>query len=688
MCITDPGSATAAGTQVTITACSSSASENWATFNGTGIRPLPGSTQTIAYTPQGLVSQVKSPIGVGTSTTSAEIVTYIYDASGRLLVEEDPGKVIYYGDGGAEELVYTISGTTATLASSLRFYPSPDGTTIVRSGGASPKVSYEVSTPQRSGIVAFDASGATASVRRYYDPYGTQLSSSGPWPDNTAFLGEVRNSQTGMDLLGARQYNPVTGAFLSLDPVLEAGSPVDMGGYTYASNSPVTTSDPTGLAGTPCASNLSNLSACESSAAGNGGGSSSPTCSGNNCYGAGLADAMLGVGGDIGGGSAPTSVTIAGVTLPASYPNIDKMLGTYYSYLPEYLKEFGEPSTPLNDLNAFAAMCGNGKFGNVGALCGMSLTLDLWEKTRASIVGAGAAAMFSDMAIEAGTAEVSALADEMTAASDAGQISKDFGCSLCGCSFSPGTKVILASGKAVPISTLKPGDKVLATNTSSGKTSPEVVTAVEVTRDTDLYDLRIKTAHGIAVIHTTASHLFWVPSLKKWVPAAKLSKGESLKAAHGTSAVVDGGATPRNHTAWMWDLTVPGDNDHDFYVGATSASHSRNSHTYDVVAGETPVLVHNASGPGCGDPLPTQTIGQIPPLTNSQAADLAKYLGFRATRFISRGQRVFTDGKWYISQDVDSHNGGIWKIARSVDDLGKKQTRTATTDALLNTIGG
>jgi hypothetical protein len=33
-----------------------------------------------------------------------------------------------------------------------------------------------------------------------------------------------------LDLLGARQYNAVAGAFLSLDPVLESGSPQQMGG--------------------------------------------------------------------------------------------------------------------------------------------------------------------------------------------------------------------------------------------------------------------------------------------------------------------------------------------------------------------------------------------------------------------------------------------------------------------------
>jgi hypothetical protein len=54
-----------------------------------------------------------------------------------------------------------------------------------------------------------------------------------------------------------------------------------------------------------------------------------------------------------------------------------------------------------------------------------------------------------------------------------------------------------------------------------------------------------------------------------------------LKTPGGQVAVVVGGSVPAVHDGWMWDLTVPGNNDHDFYV----------------LAGYTPVLVHNASCP-------------------------------------------------------------------------------------------
>jgi hypothetical protein len=47
--------------------------------------------------------------------------------------------------------------------------------------------------------------------------------------------------------LGAREYDPQLGRFLSVDPVLELDDPTQLGGYDYAGNDPVTKSDPSGL---------------------------------------------------------------------------------------------------------------------------------------------------------------------------------------------------------------------------------------------------------------------------------------------------------------------------------------------------------------------------------------------------------------------------------------------------------
>jgi hypothetical protein len=77
------------------------------------------------------------------------------------------------------------------------------------------------------------------------------------------------------------------------------------------------------------------------------------------------------------------------------------------------------------------------------------------------------------------------------------------------------------------------------------------------------------------------------------VAAAKLKKGEHLKAPDDTVAVADGGSTPAQHDGWMWDLTIPGNNDHDFYVFSQWVA---SDHAYYLKADAPPVLVHNS---GC-----------------------------------------------------------------------------------------
>ena len=51
------------------------------------------------------------------------------------------------------------------------------------------------------------------------------------------------------------------------------------------------------------------------------------------------------------------------------------------------------------------------------------------------------------------------------------------------------------------------------------------------------------------------------------------------------------------------------------------------------------------------------------------------------------GEPIFSNGKKYISPDRDGHNGGIWKMADSVENLNSKSTRMGTYDKDLNRIG-
>jgi RHS repeat-associated protein len=205
------------------------------TTTGASPPPAPPAESKITYDPQGQAATVADAAGTS---------SYTYDAAGNLIVEADPGKVTYFADGGAEEIIYNTAASPATVTAA-RFYPAPDGTVVVRSSSA--VISYETGNQQGTAQESVTAS-TQAITRRYYDPYGSPVGAVPvSWPDGNGFLGRPADPATSLDLLGARQYDAATGRFLSLDPVLEAGDPSQMGGYSYAADNPASGSDPTGL---------------------------------------------------------------------------------------------------------------------------------------------------------------------------------------------------------------------------------------------------------------------------------------------------------------------------------------------------------------------------------------------------------------------------------------------------------
>lgn len=207
------------------------------TKTGTSPPVVPFNASAITYNPNGLVASV---------TTTGGTSSYLYDASGNLILQTAPAGTTLYLDNGTEQLTYTVSTKAVT---GLRFYPSPDGSTVIRSSAGT--ITYETSNTQHTSLLAIDASSMTA-TRRYYDPYGNPVGTPpATWPDNHAYLGKPADTNTTLSLLGARQYNPAVGGFLSLDPVLQPGNPLTMGGYTYAADNPITNADPTGLHAVP-----------------------------------------------------------------------------------------------------------------------------------------------------------------------------------------------------------------------------------------------------------------------------------------------------------------------------------------------------------------------------------------------------------------------------------------------------
>jgi RHS repeat-associated protein len=245
MCLTDPAASATNATQLTLATCGSSG-QTWtdaATAAATGAIPA-GQTQTFTYDTEGRTATVTTGSGTHTSTSK-----YLYDADGGLLEQTaavdgtDTTRILYLF-GGAEQITLNVAAKTWT---GLRHYGGPDGTTITRSSSGT--VSYQVANAQGTATTSIDAA-TLAVTRRSYDPYGN-LRGTKPaaWvaPDEKrSFLGQPADTATGLDLLGARNYDPVQGRFLTPDPIFQAGDPNQMGGYTYAADNPASSFDPTG----------------------------------------------------------------------------------------------------------------------------------------------------------------------------------------------------------------------------------------------------------------------------------------------------------------------------------------------------------------------------------------------------------------------------------------------------------
>ncbi|WP_053983766.1 toxin C-terminal domain-containing protein [Niameybacter massiliensis] len=75
---------------------------------------------------------------------------------------------------------------------------------------------------------------------------------------------------------------------------------------------------------------------------------------------------------------------------------------------------------------------------------------------------------------------------------------------------------------------------------------------------------------------------------------------------------------------------------------------------------------------------------------NKEIKQIAEKLGFVLTKYRTfNNQLIFTDGKNFISHDVDQHNGGFWKMAKSIKKLNLKNSRCGTFSCDLKTrIGG
>lgn len=227
-------------------------------------RPDGSTTQNLDWDAEGKLSRLtENPAGAARATD------YLYGADGNLLLRRSAAS-----DG---ETVLYLGATEVHLKSgkkwAARSYTFAGSTVAVRSNQTgTEKISYLAGDQHGSASVAI-ASDTQALTKRYLTPFGAQRGSGVSWVDDKAFLGKSADADTGLTHVDAREYDPLIGQFISVDPVLDTTDGQSLNGYAYAGNNPATYADPTGERTADCVGGWNECGPVRSSSTGNNGGS-------------------------------------------------------------------------------------------------------------------------------------------------------------------------------------------------------------------------------------------------------------------------------------------------------------------------------------------------------------------------------------------------------------------------------
>ncbi|MEO3885198.1 RHS repeat-associated core domain-containing protein [Nonomuraea sp. B5E05] len=216
-------------TSVTQTGAAGDREETYA-YDATGnstARDVAGPGRRLEWTAEGLLAKV---------ATGDQVTSFVYDADGDRLIRREPGASTLYLPG--MEVRAHPDGVEAT-----RYYTHGGATVAVRQTTG---VHFLATDHNGTGEIAIDAATAQVTQRRY-TPFGALRGQpAGSWPGERGFVGGTGDSSIGMVRLGAREYDPALGGFISVDPIIDFQDPEQMNGYAYADNSPITFADPDG----------------------------------------------------------------------------------------------------------------------------------------------------------------------------------------------------------------------------------------------------------------------------------------------------------------------------------------------------------------------------------------------------------------------------------------------------------
>jgi RHS repeat-associated protein len=188
-------------------------------------------TQTLTYDASGRVATVVT----GTTTEQS-----LYDADGQLLMRWGGS------DGASLFLGSTTVRITAGVTTGIRTYMVAGVTVAERVSGTGGGLWWLSPDPVGTVGLRINTTGTGVVTRRWMDPYGVARGTAVTWPSNLGYL-NAPASATGLTQLGARQYDPTLGRFITVDPLLDTSEPRHANAYSYAYSSPISYADPTGL---------------------------------------------------------------------------------------------------------------------------------------------------------------------------------------------------------------------------------------------------------------------------------------------------------------------------------------------------------------------------------------------------------------------------------------------------------
>ncbi|MEU8134954.1 RHS repeat domain-containing protein [Streptodolium elevatio] len=199
-------------------------------------RTINGREQQLLWDTEGRLERVSE---------DSDNTEYIYDADGNRLIgrtASSAGTVSTLSLGHTEVIAWSDGTITAE-----RYYGHPGAPTAVRTSGPQGTLTFLITDHHGTATTAVGASAGMPVLRRKSMPFGQQRGQvPNVWPGTRGFVGGKTDTSTGLTHLGAREYDPGLGRFISVDPIIDITDPLQMQGYGYANNNPVSLSDPTG----------------------------------------------------------------------------------------------------------------------------------------------------------------------------------------------------------------------------------------------------------------------------------------------------------------------------------------------------------------------------------------------------------------------------------------------------------